>query len=137
MVHVVICDEKYGTINKILNGKKTMIIRAADGRKLPHSRVFFDDELYFFEKRVSKLTAKAKVTEVQNFTKLTQSEANVILEENEYKLALDESQKEKFKKKCMCLIEFDSLEKIEPIAFTPARKTEDWLMAEELSDLIK
>ena len=34
MVHVVICDEKYDTINKILNGQKTMIIRAEENYRI-------------------------------------------------------------------------------------------------------
>ena len=35
---------------KILDGSKTMIIRGAAGRKIPHSRVFKDETLYFMEK---------------------------------------------------------------------------------------
>lgn len=137
MVHVVICDNKFDVLNKILKGQKTMIIRGADGRKLPHSRVFFADELYFTEKGSKVIVAKALVSNVQNYTKLTTAEAKKILADNEHQLCLDELQKEKFKKKCLCLVEFTSLESIEPIEFTPTRKTEDWLMAEELKDILE
>ena len=40
MVHLVYCDDKEKVLEKILDGSKTMIIRAAAGRKIPHSRVF-------------------------------------------------------------------------------------------------
>lgn len=54
MVHVVYCDNtgKNGerVLDKILSGTKTMIIRGAAGRKIPHSRVFEGETLYFMEK---------------------------------------------------------------------------------------
>ena len=44
MVHLVYCDNsgKSGerVLDKILRGEKTMIVRGAAGRKIPHSRVF-------------------------------------------------------------------------------------------------
>lgn len=54
MVHLVYCDNagKKGdkTLDKILSGQKTMVIRSAAGRKIPHSRVFPGETLYFMEK---------------------------------------------------------------------------------------
>lgn len=41
-----------------------MIIRGAAGRKIPHSRVFKDEILYFIEKGTKKITTKAVVTDV-------------------------------------------------------------------------
>lgn len=55
MVHLVYCDDKSKELNKILDGSKTMIIRGAAGRKIPHSRVFKDETLYFMEKGTKKL----------------------------------------------------------------------------------
>ncbi len=44
MVHLVYCDStgKKGehVLDKILSGTKTMVVRGAAGRKIPHSRVF-------------------------------------------------------------------------------------------------
>lgn len=65
MVHLVYCDDKSKELNKILDGSKTMIIRGAAGRKIPHSRVFKDEILYFMEKGTKKITAKAVVTDIQ------------------------------------------------------------------------
>lgn len=50
MVHLVYCDDKEKVLEKILDGSKTMIIRAAAGRKIPHSRVFVGEQLYFMKK---------------------------------------------------------------------------------------
>lgn len=39
MDHIVYLDAKARELEKLLDGKKTMIIRGATGRKLPHGRV--------------------------------------------------------------------------------------------------
>lgn len=135
MVHIVICDNKTCELSKILEGNKTMLIRGADGRKLPHSRVFFDDELYFTEKGSQKITAKSKVLDVQNFVKLPNDEIDKILDDNECKLSLTKEQKEKYHKRCLCLVEFGTIEKIEPIAFVPPRPTEDWVLLDDIQAL--
>ena len=47
MVHLVYCDNKEKELlEKILDGSKTMIIRAAAARKIPHSRVFDGEKLF-------------------------------------------------------------------------------------------
>ncbi len=137
MVHIAVCDNKFNVLEKIKDGKKTMLIRGADGRKLPHSRVFVDDELYFFEKNSKAINYKARVLDVHNYTKLTNQEIDKILEDNKDKLALENKQQEKYKKKCLCLIEFDSFEEIDSIDFQLSRNTEDWVMAESLEELQK
>lgn len=58
MVHLVYCDNtgKKGekVLDKILTGTKTMVVRGAAGRKIPHSRVFENEEIYFMEKGSKK-----------------------------------------------------------------------------------
>lgn len=66
MVHLVYCDNKSKELLKILDSSKRMIIRGAAGRKIPHSRVFKDEILYFMEKGTKKITTKATVTDVKN-----------------------------------------------------------------------
>lgn len=70
MVHLVYCDNagKKGerVLDKILTGTKTMVVRGAAGRKIPHSRVFEGEHLYFMEKGSAKITATAIVKSVQN-----------------------------------------------------------------------
>lgn len=110
MVHLAYCDNagKQGdkVLDKILSGRKTMVVRGAAGRKIPHSRVFPGETLYFMEKGSAKITAKAAVTQVQNYIKLTEEEIPDILEKNQPKLCLSEKQKTRWHKKCLCLVIF-------------------------------
>lgn len=136
MVHLVYCDDKSKELNKILDGSKTMIIRGAAGRKIPHSRVFADEELYFMEKGSKKITAKAKVTDVQNFVKLADDEITKTINDNNGKLQLTDKQKERWHKKCLCLVEFDNVEAIEPLDFDHQGNMDDWLIIEKIENVV-
>lgn len=139
MVHLVYCDNagKKGekVLDKILDGSKTMVVRGAAGRKIPHSRVFENEVLYFMEKGTAKITAKAVVKSVQNFVKLTEDEINKVFEENKSKLNLSDKQRERWHKKCLCLVEFDSVEKIEPLDFAHQSNMDDWLIIDKIEDV--
>ena len=132
MVHLVYCDNKEKVLEKILDGSKTMIVRGAAGRKIPHSRVFDEEILYFMKKGSKKISAKARVKNVQNFLKLTDQEIKETLEKNQDKLMLSEKQKERWHKKCLCLIEFDNLEEITPVDFDHQGNMDDWLIIEKM-----
>ncbi len=136
MVHLVYCDDKAKVLEKILDGSKIMIIRAATGRKIPHSRVFAGEKLYFMKKGTSKITATADVKSVQNFVKLSEDEIVKVLEDNQDKLSLNEKQKERWHKKCMCLVEFGNVEKIEPLEFDHQSNMDDWLIIERIEDVV-
>ena len=136
MVHLVYCDDKSKELSKILDGSKTMVIRGAAGRKIPHSRVFADEELYFMEKGSKKITAKAKVRDVQNFVKLADEEISKTIEDNNDKLQLIDKQKERWHKKCLCLVEFDDVEAIEPLDFDHQGNMDDWLIIEKIADVV-
>lgn len=140
MVHLVYCDNigKKGerVLDKIISGKKTMIIRAAAGRKIPHSRVFEGDVLYFMEKGTSKIRACATVKNVQNYVKLADDEITKILEENENKLNLSDKQKIHWHKKCICLVEFNNAKEIESLDFEHQGNMDDWLIIEKIEDVL-
>ena len=136
MVHLVYCDDKEKVLEKILEGKKTMIIRGAAGRKIPHSRVFEGETLYFMKKGSKKISAKAVVKEVQNFVKLTDPEIKEILAKNQNKLDLSEKQKERWNKKCLCLVEFSDLAEITPLDFDHQGNMDDWLIIEKIEDVV-
>lgn len=140
MVHVVYCDKtgKKGEreLDKILHGGKTMVIRGAAGRKIPHSRVFENDMLYFMEKGSAKISAKAKVTHVENFAKLSDDEILRTLEANQDKLKLSDKQKIRWHKKFLCLVEFDEIEEITPLDFDHQGNMDDWLIIEKIEDVI-
>lgn len=136
MVHLVYCDDKAKELSKILDGSKTMIIRGAAGRKIPHSRVFKGEVLYFMEKGSKKITAKAMVSDVQNFIKLNDEEITKNIEDNNNKLQLTEKQKQRWHKKCLCLVEFENVEEISPLEFDRQRNMDDWLIIKKIEDVV-
>lgn len=136
MVHLVYCDDKSKELSKILEGSKTMIIRGAAGRKIPHSRVFENEILYFMEKGTKKITAKAVVTHVQNFVKLSEEEIANTIEKNQEKLQLTDKQKERWHKKCLCLVEFSNVEEIAPLDFDHQGNMDDWLIIDKIEDVV-
>ncbi|EDS73037.1 hypothetical protein NE604_01690 [Anaerofustis stercorihominis] len=140
MVHLVYCDNigKKGekVLDKILNGSKTMVVRGAAGRKIPHSRVFEGETLYFMQKGTTDICAKATVKEVKNYLKLEDEEITKVLEENQPKLNLSDKQKTRWHKKCLCLVEFENLEEIEPLEFDHQGNMDDWLIIEKIEDVV-
>ncbi|WP_331475450.1 hypothetical protein [Clostridioides difficile] len=113
-----------------------MVIRGAAGRKIPHSRVFEDELLYFMEKGTGKISAKATVKKVENYVKLTEDEISKILNENQPKLNLSEKQKVRWHKKCLCLVEFENVEEITPLDFDHQGNMDDWLIVEKIEDVV-
>ena len=136
MVHLVYCDDKAKVLEKILNGEKTMIVRGAAGRKIPHSRVLEGEMLYFMKKGSKKISAKAKVIHVENLTKLSDEEIVSVLESNQPKLNLTDKQKERWHKKCLCLVEFVNVEETTPLDFDHQNNMDDWLIIEKIEDVV-
>jgi len=136
MVHLVYCDDKEKVLEKILDGSKTMIVRAAAGRKIPHNRVFDGEQLYFMRKGTAKISATATVKSVQNYIKLSEEEIEKVLTNNQEKLNLSKKQQERWHKKCMCLIEFENLCEIEPLDFEHQGNMDDWLILEKIEDAV-
>jgi hypothetical protein len=136
MKHLVYCDNKEKVLEKILSGTKTMIVRGAAGRKIPHSRVFDDEVLYFMEKGSKKISAKAVVKSVQNYVKLTPEEIDAVFEKNKAALNLSDKQRQRWNKKCLCLVEFHQLETIEPLDFDHQSNMDDWLIIEKIEDVV-
>lgn len=141
MVHLVYCDNtgKKGehVFDKILSGTKTMVVRGAAGRKIPHSRVFEGERLYFMEKGSALIIASASVKAVQNHVKLTEDEIVKILNDYQNKLNLTDKQKERWHKKCLCLVEFEKVQRIDPpLAFDHQGNMDDWLILEKIEDVV-
>ncbi len=140
MVHLVYCDNegKSGekVLDKILAGTKTMVVRGAAGRKIPHSRVLEGEVLYFMQKGTSKISAMAIVSKVENYIKLTEGEITEILAENQGKLNLSAKQKVRWHKKCLCLVEFKEVKSIIPLEFEHQGNMDDWLIIEKIEDVV-
>lgn len=140
-MHLVYCDHtgKKGerVLDKILAETKTMVVRGAAGRKIPHSRVFEGEALYFMEKGSALISASAIVKSVQNDVKLTEDEIVRTLNDNQGKLNLSEKQKERWHKKCLCLVEFEGVQKLEPpLPFHHQGNMDDWLIIEKIEDVV-
>lgn len=136
MVHVVYCDDKANVLDKILCGEKTMIVRGAAGRKIPHSRVFENEVLYFMKKGSKKISAKAIVTGVENLVKLSDAQIDEELAKRQPQLSLTNAQIKRWHKKCLCFIRFDQVEEIAPLAFDHQGNMDDWLIIEKIEDVL-
>ncbi len=141
MVHIVYCDnvEKKGdrVLDEILDGRKTMVVRSAAGRKIPHSRVFAGEKLYFMEKGSLAVSAWVTVISVQNYVTLTEPEIDGVFADNADKLALSEKQAARWRKKCICLVEFDAPQMIDPpLAFEKQNNMDDWLIVDKVEDVL-
>ena len=136
MIHIVICDNKNKELEKIVSGERTILLRGSASRRIPHSRIFINDELYFVEKGSNEAMYHAHVTNAESYSKLTSMEIDKIFDENCDKLNLCDEEINKWKKKCICVIEFDKLESIEPLNIGNYTPLEDWIMVNDLSELL-
>ena len=136
MEHLVYCDDKEKVLEKIMNGTKTMVVRGAAGRKIPHSRVFEGEKLYFMTKGSKTISARAAVKSVKNYVKLSEEAIDEALESNQDRLNLSEKQKKRWHKKCLCLVEFEKVEAIEPLTFDHQGNMDDWLIIEKIEDVV-
>lgn len=52
------------------------------------------------------------------------------------KLQLTEKEKERWHKKCLCLVEFENMEEITPLEFNHQSNMDDWLIIEKIDDVV-
>ena len=135
MEHVVYCDSKEAVLEKIISGSKSMIARAGEARKIPHSRVFKGDKLYFLNKNDCTIFYEAEVSEVYNYTKIPLTEIKRILAKYKLELNLSENQMQKYCKKCLCLIEFNNFRKCNPIIIKEQSPLKDWIIVDNVNQL--
>ena len=88
------------------------------------------------EKGSGQITAKATVTSVQNYIKLEENEIDKVLSDNQCKLNLSEKQKERWHKKCLCLVEFRGVKTITPLEFDHQENMDDWLIIDKIETSI-
>lgn len=76
MDHVVYLDAQAKELEHLLSVQKTMIIRGATGRKLPHGQVQAGDMLYFINNNAEgKVHARADVSTAFHSDKLSEDES--------------------------------------------------------------
>lgn len=139
MDHLVYCDAKSKVLDKIVNKSKTMIIRGAAGRKLPHSRVFENDTLYFIENNGSGvINYKAKVKSVFNSEKMSEDVSKELVASKQDLLNLSDAQIERWAgKKVLCLIEFIDVEQIDTMYLNHQKNMDDWIAVEDIKTILE
>ena len=68
--------------------------------------------------------------------KLSEEQITKIIEDHQSKLQLTDKQKERWHKKCLCLVEFTNVEEIEPLDFERQGNMDDWLIIEKIEDVV-
>ena len=139
MDHVVYLDAKADELDKLLHGKKSMILRGATGRKLPYGRVQVRDTLYFINNNAEGLIkAKGEVSFVFNSEKMSKDESIALLKENQAKLALTDRQFQRWGgKRYLVLIEVTNVKEIKSIPFNIKKHStmDDWLIVENVDTI--
>jgi hypothetical protein len=140
MDHVVYLDAQAKELESLLSGNKTMIIRGATGRKLPHGRVDAGDMLYLINNNAEGMVrAKAKVKSAFHSEKMTEEESRALVEKNQHKLSLTEKQMKRWAgKRYIVLVEVANVEKIPPFAIDKSNygNMDDWLPVGKIESVI-
>jgi len=141
MDHVVYLDIKANELEKLLNGKKSIIIRGATGRKLPYGRVNQNDALYFINNNAEgKIRAKAIVESVFNSEKMDKEESIKLVKKNQDKLQLTDKQFKRWAgKRYIVLIEIAKIQEITPFSIDKSNYSnmDDWLLVEKIETVKK
>lgn len=139
MDHLAYCDKKAKELDKIFEGSKTMLIRGAAGRKLPHGKVFSGETIYLIENDGKGLiVAKGKISNVFNSEKLTEEESRSLIMENMDKLQLTNSQLARWVgKRYLCLVEIFDVKKIDPFSYERAGNMDDWIIVNSIDEIKK
>lgn len=141
MDHVAYLDAKANELVNLLNGKKTMIIRGATGRKLPYGRVNQGDILYFLNNNAEgKVKAKAIVKSVFNSEKMDKEGSIKLVKKKQDKLQLTDKQFRKWAgKRYIVLIEVSKIEELKPFSIDRSNygNMDDWLPVENIETVKK
>ena len=136
MDHVVYLDAQAKELENLLAGRKTMIIRGATGRKLPHGRVHAGDVLYFINNNAEGVVrAKSVVRSAFHSEKMDEAESKTLVEKNQDKLCLTEKQLARWAgKRYLVLIEVAEVEEVAPFGIDKSGygNMDDWLTVEKI-----
>jgi len=116
MDHIVFLDSGSRELENLVSGNKSMIIRGAAVRTVPHGRVSEGDVLYFIiNNGEGRVRAKGVVSSVLNTERLTVEESFETIIKNQDKLQLPDKQFEKIAgKSFLVLIGIEDIKEIKP-----------------------
>lgn len=131
MDHIVYVDIRSREMEDLVNGIRTMIIRGASGRKMPHGRVNEGDILYFVNNNGEcEVKARGVVSSVLNTKKLTVEESFETIIRHQDRLQLPDKQFEKLAgKRYLVLIGLNDIEEVKPFRInkTSYINFDDWI----------
>lgn len=139
MEHLAYCDSKAKELANLLNGTKTMLIRGAAGRKLPHGRVANGETVYLIENNGDGLIkARGVVASAFHSEKLTVEESERLIKKNQEKLLLTPAQIKRWNgKRYLCLVELKDVVNIEPFSYERASNMDDWIIVDDINKIKK
>jgi hypothetical protein len=141
MDHIVYLDRPAGALEAMRRGDKTMVVRAAMGRRSPYGKVKVGDVLYFTENDGKQMIhGRGKVTYVYDSPKLTHEESSALLKENQRELWLSEQQFLRWSgKRYLVLVTVDGFEELPKFRFTRRYFTtlDDWLTIDDINKVRK
>jgi len=139
MDHVVYLDAQAKEMENLLSGAKTMIIRGATGRKMPHGRVNAGDALYLINNNAEgTVRARAKVKSAFHSEKMDESESRALVEKNQSELRLTEKQVKRWAgKRYLVLIEVSDVKEVPPFTIDKSGygNMDDWLPVEKIESV--
>jgi hypothetical protein len=139
MDHVVYLDAQSKELDNLLYGQKTMLIRGATGRKLPHGRVNTGDVLYFINNNAEGVVrARAVVTAAIHSEKMSEDDSISLVEKYQPKLNLTNKQFARWAgKRYLVLIEVANVEAVSPFAIDKSNfgNMDDWLPVERIETI--
>lgn len=131
MDHLVYVNARTHELEKLMSGVKTMIIRGAAGRKLPHGRVSKGDILYFIRNNAEGLVrARGIVSDVLHSERLSADDSRKLVEANQDKLQLEASEIARWAgKRYLVLVTVEKVQEIVPFSIdkTEFGNMDDWL----------
>jgi hypothetical protein len=137
MDHVVYVDAKSNDLQRLLDGSKRMVVRGANGRRLPYGIVSAGDWLYFVQNRGDGLVrARAKVMSASNSAKLTESESVQLIQANQPDLQLTHAQSERVMgRRYIVLVALEGVESLQafPIDRGAYGNMDDWLPVKDIN----
>jgi hypothetical protein len=136
MDHLVYLDAKAKELDNLIKGNKSMIIRGAAGRKLPHGRVSEGDILYFINNNgEAEVKARGVVSSVYNSEKLSVEESFETVIRNQDKLQLPDRQFQRWAgKRYLVLVGLQDIEPVDPFRIDKSRYSnmDDWLAVDNI-----
>jgi len=130
MDHIVYLDSKENELENLIKGNKSMIIRGAAEKKVPHGSVKRGDVLYFVNNNgEGQVESRGVVSSVYNSDMLTEEESFEMIIRNQDKLQLPDTQFEKLAgKQYLVLIGIYNVKMIDPFMIDDSRFSgmEDW-----------